>query len=154
QALGCVIGCFFDCDLARNLLGTRLGAYLGACFGSLGRPLRLGLARAWSCALADSLAYRLAHWGPHGSRTVACANATLPSRRPWKLIFSLVVALTPTRSIEMPAIAAMRARMASRCGPTFGASHTMVRSRCMSLPPRCLMRSTAKCKNWSDEAPF
>src|SRR5262249_60988184 len=50
----------------------------------------------------------------HGSRTVALANAARPSPRPVNPIFSLVVAFTPTRSIGIPAISAMRARIASR----------------------------------------
>ena len=61
----------------------------------------------------------------HGSRTVAVAMATMPSPRPVKPSFSLVVALTATRAAGMPAIAAMRARIASRCGEMRGASHTM-----------------------------
>src|SRR6266545_478120 len=89
----------------------------------------------------------------HGSRTVAFANAAMPSPRPVKPIFSLVVAFTPTRSSGTPAIWAMRARMASRCGPTRGASQTTVTSRWAMRPPRARRRSTAKAKNRSDEAP-
>ena len=39
-----------------------------------------------------------------GSVTAATAKATIPSPRPVKPIFSLVVAFTPTRSIGTPAI--------------------------------------------------
>ena len=53
----------------------------------------------------------------------------MPSPLPIEPSFSLVVALTPTRSIDSPAMSAIRARIASRCGPTFGASHTIVTSR-------------------------
>ncbi len=57
------------------------------------------------------------HRGAVGSRMVAVAMAAIPSPRPMKPSFSLVVALTATRSMVTPATAAMRARMASRCGP-------------------------------------
>src|SRR5208283_2058293 len=56
------------------------------------------------------------HDALHGSRTVAVAIATMPSPRPVKPSFSLVVALIATRPIAMPVIAAMRTRIASRCG--------------------------------------
>ena len=54
----------------------------------------------------------------------------------------------------MSAISAMRFRIASRCGPMRGASQTIVTSRCATLPPRLVTRSTANFRNWSDEAPF
>ena len=44
---------------------------------------------------------------------VALANAAMPSPRPVKPSFSLVVALTATRPTGMPAMSAIRARMAS-----------------------------------------
>ena len=59
---------------------------------------------------------------PNGRRMVAVAWAAMPSPRPMKPSPSLVVALTATRSTAMPQISAMRRRMASRCGPIFGAS--------------------------------
>src|SRR5215472_15321731 len=88
-----------------------------------------------------------------GNRTAAVAMATMPSLRPVKPSFSLVVALTATRSAEMPAIAAMRSRMVSRCGETRGASQTMVTSRWPMMPPRAFTRSQAKAKKRSEEAP-
>src|SRR5215217_4968824 len=81
------------------------------------------------------------HAALHGSRIVAVAMATIPSRRPVKPSVSLVVALIATRSRAMPATPAMRARMASRCGPTRGASHTMVTSRWAIMPARARTRS-------------
>src|SRR4029077_1436945 len=54
------------------------------------------------------------HVALHSNRTVAVAMATMPSPRPVKPSFSLVVALMATRLTETPAIAAMRSRMASR----------------------------------------
>src|SRR5262249_7300905 len=95
----------------------------------------------------------LDHARLQGNRTVAVAIATIPSARPVKPIFSDVVALIATRSIGTPAMAAMRARMASRCGPTRGASQTMVTSRCAIMPPRARTRSHAKARKRSDEAP-
>src|SRR5262249_56166234 len=114
---------------SRNV-GQRAGdGPAGARFG--GRDLQAPRAGEREEALGGG---RSAHGAPHGSRIVAVAMAAMPSRRPMKPSFSLVVAFTPTRSIEMPAISAIRARMASRCGPIFGASHTMVRSRCTTRP--------------------
>ena len=84
---------------------------------------------------------------------MALAKAAMPSPRPVKPIFSLVVALTATRDTGSPAISAMRARMASRCGPMRGASHTMVMSRCDIRPPRARTSSTANARNRSEEAP-
>src|SRR5262249_48076028 len=93
------------------------------------------------------------HGALHGRRMVAVAMATRPSRRPVNPIFSLVGALTATRSGGIPAIAAMRSRMASRCGPTRGASHTMVTSQFTTRPPRARTRAQAKARKRSDEAP-
>ena len=58
----------------------------------------------------------------------------MPSPRPVKPSFSLVVAFTPTRSAPIPASLAIFARIASRCAPIRGASHTIVRSRCAMRP--------------------
>src|SRR3984885_15593730 len=78
------------------------------------------------CAAAQAL---FDHGPLHGSRTVAVAIATMPSPRPVKPSRSLVVAFTAARATGIPAMAAMRPRMASRCGEIFGASQTMVTSR-------------------------
>src|SRR6516162_5830187 len=88
-----------------------------------------------------------------GRRTVALANAAMPSPRPVKPIFSLVVAFRPTLSTGRPAIRAMRVRMRSRCGPMRGASHTTVTSRCAMRPPRACTRSTAKARKRSEATP-
>src|SRR5580704_3528622 len=55
-------------------------------------------------------------WGgrQRGRRTVATACAAMPSARPVKPSFSVVVALTLTRSGVMPRMAAMRATIAAR----------------------------------------
>src|SRR6516164_1296173 len=94
------------------------------------------------------------HRGTVGSRMVAVAMAAIPSLRPMKPSFSLVVALTATRSSSTPAMAAMRARMASRCGPIRGASQMMVMSRWAMRPPRLRTRSAAKARKRSELAPF
>ena len=65
---------------------------------------------------------------PEGNLTVAIAWAAMPSRRPVKPRPSVVVALTLTRSMSIYRISAIRARMASRCGPTLGRSQMMVTS--------------------------
>ena len=70
----------------------------------------------------------------------------MPSPRPVKPSFSLVVALTATRSSAMPAISAILARMASRCGPIFGASQTTVMSIWAMRPPRALHALDRKLK--------
>src|SRR5262249_56852529 len=95
----------------------------------------------------------LGHDPLHGSRTVALEKAAMPSPRPVNPIFALVVAFTPTRSTEMPAISATRLRIASRCGPMRGASQTTVMSRWAITPPRARRRSTAKARKRSEEAP-
>ena len=60
---------------------------------------------------------------------VALAVAAMPSSRPVKPRRSLVVAFTDTRDTGTFAISAMRARIASRCGPIFGRSQISVTSR-------------------------
>ena len=52
------------------------------------------------------------------SSTLACA--AMPSSRPTKPSFSVVVAFTLTASSETPIASAVAARMASRCGAIFG----------------------------------
>ena len=47
----------------------------------------------------------------------------------------------------------MRARIASRCGPIRGASHTMVTSIWAMMPPRARTRSHANARKRSDDAP-
>src|SRR5690606_37605777 len=81
----------------------------------------------------------------HGSgrRTVAVARAAMPSLRPMKPRRSLVVAFTETAPTGTPAIAAMRARIASRCRPIFGASARTVASIWTTVPPSCATRRAA-----------
>ena len=78
----------------------------------------------------------------------------MPSARPVKPSFSLVVALTATRPASTPAISAIRARIASRCGPIFGASQMSVASRWTMAPPRARTRSAAWARKIFDAAPF
>ena len=53
-----------------------------------------------ACSVSVAIVARIDHSVLQGSRTVAVANATMPSPRPVKPIFSLVVALIATRSID------------------------------------------------------
>ena len=55
---------------------------------------------------------RARSWRPRAGSTVAMAKAAMPSPRPVKPSPSLVVAFTPTRPASIPAISAMRARIA------------------------------------------
>src|SRR5690606_6484783 len=73
------------------------------------------------------------------SRHTACA--AMPSPRPVKPSFSLVVALTLTASTSTPVSLAISARIASACGPTLGRSQTTVMSALPSLQPRSRSRS-------------
>ena len=61
--------------------------------------------------------------------------AAMPSPRPMKPRPSIVVALMPTRAASMPRMPATASRMATRCGPTFGASHRNVTSTLEMRPP-------------------
>src|SRR5579863_8119483 len=102
-----------------NLGQSRSNQPAGAGFrGSDTQPARAAQIEHPPCGAAQGL---VDHAALHGSRIVAVAIATMPSPRPVKPSFSLVVALTPTRSTAIAAIAAMRARIASRCGETRGA---------------------------------
>ncbi len=65
---------------------------------------------------------------------VATACAAIPSPRPVKPSFSVVVALTLTRSGAMPRIAAIRSIIATRCGPIFGRSQMIVTSTAATAP--------------------
>jgi hypothetical protein len=78
---------------------------------------------------------------------VALAVAAMPSSRPVKPSFSLVVAFTATREMFTPVISAMRARMTSRNGPIFGRSQIKVTSRLAMRPPRAATRSIAYFRN-------
>ena len=71
----------------------------------------------------------------------------MPSPRPVKPSFSLVVALTAD-AVDVNAGEARRcvARMASRCGPIRGASQTMVTSRWAMQPPRALNALDGECE--------
>src|SRR5690606_26338836 len=94
----------------------------------------------------------LIHHSLHGRRTVAVAIAAMPSPRPMKPSFSIVVAFTLTRPASMPAIAAMFRRIASACGAIFGASQSSVASSSAMRPPRAAMSETACARKRSDEA--
>jgi hypothetical protein len=72
---------------------------------------------------------------------VALAVAAMPSSRPVKPSFSLVVALTATREMLTPVMSAIRARIWSRSGPIFGRSQISVTSRLATRPPRAVTRS-------------
>src|SRR5262249_52892455 len=91
--------------------------------GFRGCYLQVARARGIEDAVGGGDYFCVAHDALHGKRTVAVAMAAIPSPRPVKPSRSLVVAFTATRSMSIPAIAAIRPRMASRCGPTRGASH-------------------------------
>src|SRR5215472_6468764 len=97
-------------------------------------------------------------WTPshslQGRGMLALAVPAMPSSRPVKPSFSLVVAFTATREMLTPDIPAMRARIWSRSGPIFGRSQIRVTSRLAIRPPRAVTRSTAYFRNWSEEAPF
>ena len=56
------------------------------------------------------------------------AGAKLADARPVKPSCSVVVALTLIRAVSNCSNAAIRARMASRCGPILGISHMIVMS--------------------------
>ena len=85
---------------------------------------------------------------------LALAMATIPSPRPVKPSCSLVVALMATRLVEMPQTPPMAAFMASTCGPTRGASQTMVMSRLTIRPRRSPTRPAACLKKIEEAAPF
>ncbi|PAV67340.1 hypothetical protein WR25_01718 [Diploscapter pachys] len=89
-----------------------------------------------------------------GRLTVATACAAMPSPRPVKPSRSVVVALMLTRSSDSPSSAPMRVRMASRCGPIFGASQISVRSTKSMRPPLSAIRVAACCRNCAESAPF
>ena len=80
-----------------------------------------------------------------GRRTVAVAMAAMPSRRPVKPRRSEVVALTDTASTAIPAMLAMRARMASRSGTRLmpissASSYSGIRLPAGSSPRMILVR--------------
>src|SRR6185295_4293952 len=120
-------------------------ARIGGCECQLFRLAKLQL--CFGCDEQSLVRHHL----PHGRRTVAVAWATMPSPRPVKPSFSLVVALTATRSVSMRASLAMFARIVSRWADIRGNSQTIVRSRCAIRPPRARTRSTAKTRNRSDD---
>src|SRR6185312_5152285 len=89
-----------------------------------------------------------------GNATLGVAIAAMPSLRPMKPSFSLVVALTEMRSGEMPSIAESSAVIAARCGPILGASQISVMSALAMRPPRS-RTSFAACSTKMREAePF
>ncbi len=68
-------------------------------------------------------------WGGHsGTSRAATARAAMPSPRPMKPSFSLVVALMLTRSTDSPRAAAIFTHMAGKWGRSFGASASRVAS--------------------------
>ena len=91
------------------------------------------------------------HHRSSGSRTVAVAIAAMPSPRPVKPSFSLVVALTATRSIgdagDRRRCARAWRRDAGRCAAPRRRSVT---SRWAMRPPRARTRSTAKARKRSE----
>src|SRR4029077_6725932 len=141
-----------DVRRTRNLGQRRGDQAAGAGFG--GGDMQAAGAAKVQHAFRRVAQDRIDHVALHGNRTVAVAIATMPSPRPVKPSFSLVVALMATRLAAIPAIAAMRSRMASRCGETRGASQTTVTSRLAITPPRARTRSQAKARKRSEEAPF
>src|SRR5690606_9852670 len=96
--------------------------------------------------VADAETGRERDGGPYlqpGSRTVATAWAAMPSRRPAKPSFSVVVALTLTRSAGRSRTSAMRATMAAFNGRRRGASQITVTSTLTIIPPRARTRAAA-----------
>jgi hypothetical protein len=81
---------------------------------------------------------------------VALAVAAMPSSRPVKPSRSLVVALTATRDTEMPAISAIRARIASRADlrPLADQRHFKVGDAAAALadaPDRIIQEAVGRC---------
>src|SRR5690606_12319733 len=72
----------------------------------------------------------------------ATACAAMPSPRPVKPSFSLVVALTLIASRSTPQASAMRWRICAACGPTLGRWQTMVMSALPSFQPQPATRPT------------
>ncbi len=99
------------------------GAALGR--GDLQLEIAIALQESGNIHLQDSLRASRA--------TVAIACAAMPSLRPVKPSFSVVVAFTLMRCGSMPMISASLAIIASRCGPTFGRSQMMVMSQWVTL---------------------
>src|SRR4249919_592590 len=86
------------------------------------------------------------------SNTAACA--AIPSPRPVKPSFSLVVALTLTASRSIPRSAASRSRIAGACGPTLGRSQTTVMSALPTRQPRSPINSLHRRRKARLSAPF
>ena len=76
-----------------------------------------------------------------------------PSLRPVKPSFSVVVALTLTRSGASPRISATRSTIRARCGEIRGRSPMIVTSTAAIWPPLSRTRSAAWRRNWSEAAP-
>src|SRR5690606_37508955 len=82
------------------------------------------------------------HAAAHARTSRATAWAAIPSPRPVKPSFSLVVALTLTASRSTSQVSAMRWRISAACGPTLGRSQTMVMSALPSFQPHSPTRPT------------
>src|SRR5690606_8559187 len=86
------------------------------------------------------------------SNTAACA--AMPSSRPVKPSFSLVVALILTRSSSIPSRCATFSRIASACGPTLGRSQITVMSALPTCHPRSASNALQCVTNRLLSAPF